>query len=465
MFTDLSNNLSKVFDKLTRRGILTDKDVSEAMREIRIVLLEADVSLTVVKDFIEEVKEKAIGEDVLRSVTPGQMIVKIVHDNLIKVLSPEKLVDKTLAIIGKAPIPYLMLGLQGVGKTTTAIKIARFLKEKNHKKVLVASLDIYRPAAIEQLDYLAHSAGIDAFKVNFGEKPIEIAKKALNQAEIDNYDIVLFDTAGRTVVDNEMMNEISEIYNTVNPMESLLVADAMMGQDAAVVAQEFQKRVKITGIVLTRVDGDSRGGAALSMHSSIGVPIKFLGVGEATDSLEEFNAEKIARRILGMGDILDLVDKASSAIKKEDAERLEGRLKSGKFDLEDLLLQIRQLKKMGGLTGMMNFLPKLGQVGNKLKGLNADERVLAKQEAILLSMTLQERRQPSIIKASRKKRIASGSGTVVSEVNRVLKQYQSMSVMMKKFSKTPPNNLPNSLSGSLGDFPKGFNNILNKSLN
>jgi len=464
MFEDLSNNLSKVFESLTRRGSLSEKDVKEALREIRIVLLESDVSLSVVTDFLERVGKKAIGEKVLRSVTPGQMIIKIVNEELVNILTHNNSNENNLVTVGKKPISYLLLGLQGVGKTTTIVKIAKYLRDQEDKKILMASLDIYRPAAIEQLDLLAQSVGLQTIKARENAKPLEIINKALGEAERLNFDFVLFDTAGRTVIDDKMMKEISMIYERVAPKETLLVADAMMGQDSAIIAKTFQKTVNITGIVLTRVDGDSRGGAALSMVSSTGVPIKLLGVGESLASIEKFNPEKIARRILGMGDIVDLVDKASDVIDKEDAQKIESKIKKGQFDLDDLLLQVRQLKKMGGIQGIMNYLPKLGSAGKKLKALNSDDKALVKQEAILLSMTPQERRQPSIIKASRKKRIASGSGTVVSEVNRVLKQYQQMNAMMKKMSKLQGSGMPGNLSGGLGDF-QGLNNLINKNLN
>ena len=464
MFEDLSNNLSKVFESLTRRGSLSEKDVKEALREIRIVLLESDVSLSVVTDFLERVGKKAIGEKVLRSVTPGQMIIKIVNEELVNILTHNNSNENNLVTVGKKPISYLLLGLQGVGKTTTIVKIAKYLRDQEDKKILMASLDIYRPAAIEQLDLLAQSVGLQTIKARENAKPLEIINKALGEAERLNFDFVLFDTAGRTVIDDKMMKEISMIYERVAPKETLLVADAMMGQDSATIAKTFQKTVNITGIVLTRVDGDSRGGAALSMVSSTGVPIKLLGNGESLASIEKFNPEKIARRILGMGDIVDLVDKASDVIDKEDAQKIESKIKKGQFDLDDLLLQVRQLKKMGGIQGIMNYLPKLGSAGKKLKALNSDDKALVKQEAILLSMTPQERRQPSIIKASRKKRIASGSGTVVSEVNRVLKQYQQMSAMMKKMSKLQGRSMPGNISGGLGDL-QGINNLINKNLN
>ncbi len=464
MFDDLSNNLSKIFDRLTRRGALSERDVKEALREIRVVLLESDVSLTVVKDFLERVNTKAIGEKVLRSVTPGQMIIKIVHDELVNILTHNETNENNLARFGKKPIPYLLLGLQGVGKTTTLVKVAKYLREKEDKKILLASLDIYRPAAIEQLDLLAQSEGFKTIRPDKNATPIDIINKALDEAEKLNFDFVLFDTAGRTVIDDEMMSEISMIYERVSPKETLLVADAMMGQDSASIAKTFQKTVNITGIVLTRVDGDSRGGAALSMVSSTGIPIKLLGSGESLDSIEKFVPEKIARRILGMGDIIDLVDKASSVIDQEDAQKIESKLKKGQFDLDDLLIQLRQLKKMGGIQGVMNYLPKMGTFGKKLKTLNNDDRTLVKQEAILLSMTSKERRQPAIIKASRKKRIASGSGTVVSDVNKVLKQYQQMNAMMKKMSKLPASGMPNDLTGGLGDF-QGISNLVNKKLN
>ena len=432
MFESLSGRLGEVFERLKRRGALNEADVAEALREVRVALLEADVALPVVKDFIAKVRERAVGQEVIRSVSPGQMVVKIVHDTLVETLGSEG-VDLNLA--AAAPVAILMIGLQGSGKTTTSAKIALRLKTRDKKKVLLASLDVYRPAAQHQLAVLGEQAGVATLPVVFGEMPVGIARRAMETGRREGYDVVVLDTAGRLHIDQALMAEVAQVRDVTHPAETLLVADAMTGQDAVTLAREFNEKVGVTGIVLTRVDGDARGGAALSMRHVTGRPIKFLGAGEKLDALEVFHPDRLAGRILGMGDVVSLVEKAAETIEKAEAEKLAARVQKGQFDLDDLLAQMRQIRKMGDMKGILGMLPGIGKIKQQIADAKIDDKMVARQEAIILSMTAKERRNPDIIKASRKRRIAAGSGTTVQDVNRLLKQHQQMADMMKKVSK------------------------------
>ena len=448
MFDGLSDKFGDIFDRLKRRGALSPSDISDAMREIRLALLEADVALSVVKDFIDQVKEQAVGHDVIKSVTPGQMVIKIVNDHLIKMLGPE---DAKINLAAAAPVPILMVGLQGSGKTTTTAKLAFRLKNKDRKKVLVAGLDVARPAAQEQLAQLAAQAEVTGLTPVFGEQPLGIAKRAMETGRREGFDVVILDTAGRLAIDQDLMNEVAGIRNIVVPAEVLLVADAMGGQDAVNVASEFNKKVGITGIVLTRVDGDARGGAALSMRSVTGCPIKLMGVGEKLDALETFQAERIASRILGMGDIVGLVEKAGEVADQAEAEKVAKRALKGQFTLVDLQQQLAQVKSMGDVNSLMGMLPGVGKMKKQIADANIDDRMIARQEAIILSMTLKERRNPKLLNAKRRKRIAAGSGTSVQDVNRLLKQFQQMATMMKKMGKKGLRGMmPGMDSGMLG---------------
>jgi signal recognition particle subunit SRP54 len=437
MFETLSGKLGDVFERLRKRGALTESDVSEALREVRVALLEADVALPVVKTFIDGVKSKAVGQDVLRSVTPGQQVIKIVHDHLVEMLGGEAGAEDESGINLNAvpPVPVLMVGLQGSGKTTSTAKIALRLMNKERKKVLMASLDVYRPAAQEQLKILGEQNNIPVLPIVVGQMPVDIAKRALQAAKLGGYDVVMLDTAGRLHVDETLMLEIAAVRDAVQPHETLLVADSLTGQDAVNVAKSFNERVGVTGIVLTRVDGDGRGGAALSMRAVTGKPIKLIGVGEKVDALEAFHPQRIAQRILGMGDIVSLVEKAAETIEKEEAERLAARVQKGQFDLNDMASQLKQLRKMGGMSSVMNLLPGVGKVKQQMAAANVDESMLKRQEAIIGSMTKDERSNPKVIHASRKKRIAAGSGTSVQDVNKLLKQHLQMADMMKRMSK------------------------------
>jgi signal recognition particle subunit SRP54 len=434
MFEKLSERLNGVLDKLTKRGQLAEADVDEALREVRIALLEADVALPVVKDFIAAVRVEAVGEKVVKSITPGQMVIKIVHDELVKVLKPANDDAAALDFNHPAPVPILMLGLQGSGKTTSTAKIARRLAEKQGKKVLMASLDVRRPAAQQQLAILGEQTGIKTLPIVPGEPPVAIAKRAMNMGRLEGYDVVMLDTAGRLAIDDELMAEVAEVRDAVKPHESLLVADAMTGQDAVNTAKTFQDKIGITGIMLTRIDGDARGGAALSMRAITGKPIKLLGTGEKLDQLEDFHADRVAGRILGMGDIVSLVEKAMAATEEAEAEKLAQRMQKGQFDLNDMAQQMKQLQKMGGIGGIMGMLPGIGKMQKQLEG-KMDEKVVGRTLAIISSMTPKERRVPDLIKASRKSRIAKGAGVQVQDVNKLLKQHQEMSRMMKQVSK------------------------------
>ena len=433
MFDGLTSKFGDIFDRLRKHGALSASDVSDAMREIRVALLEADVALPIVKEFVEKVNQAAIGQDVTKSVTPGQMVIKIVNDQLVEMLGSE---DAEINLAAVAPVPILMVGLQGSGKTTTTGKLALRLKNREKKKVMVAGLDVARPAAQQQLAQLALQADVICLQSVFGEQPIGIAKRAMETGRKEGFDVVILDTAGRLAIDQDLMAEVAEIRNVVVPAETLLVADAMGGQDAVNVAREFKERIGITGIVLSRVDGDSRGGAALSMRAVMGCPIKFMGVGEKLNALEAFQADRIANRILGMGDIVGLVEKAEETVDQANAEKIAKRALKGQFTLEDLQQQLGQIKSMGDIGGLMGMLPGVGKMKKQIAEANIDDRAIVRQEAIILSMTLQERRNPKVLNAKRRKRIAAGSGTSVQDVNRLLKQFQQMSKMMKKMGKS-----------------------------
>lgn len=432
MFESLTDKLTAVFNKITSRGVLTEDDINSTMREIRIALLEADVSLPVVKDFIAHVKEQALGEKVVRSIQPGQMVVKIVHDELLKLLSSD---NEQLNLQAVPPVSILMVGLQGSGKTTTSAKIAKRLAAKNKKKVLLASLDIYRPAAQEQLTQLASQIGGYALPIIAGEKPLAITRRALEYAKKGGFDVVIFDSAGRLHIDEVLMQEVAEVKKIANPTEVLLVADALMGQDACATAKAFNEQVGITGLVLTRIDGSSRAGAALSMKMVSGVPIKFLGTGEKLDDIEEFHADRLAGRILGQGDVVSLVERAIENVNQDEAQKLAEQMLKGKFDLNDMLSQLKQVQKLGSIGGIIGMIPGLSKFKSQIEAAGVGDNLIKKQEAIILSMTKAERRQPDIIKASRKKRIAAGSGVEVHEVNKLLKSYEQMSTMMKKIGR------------------------------
>ena len=428
MFDSLSERLGTILDRLTRRGALSEADVDAALREVRRALLEADVALDVVRAFIDRVKTHAVGVDVIKSVTPGQMVVKIVHDQLIETLGAQ---SEPVDLNAPAPIPIMLVGLQGSGKTTTAAKLAKRLSEQARRKVLMASLDVRRPAAMEQLAVLGRQVGIDTLPIVAGQQPPQIAQRALQAGRLGGYDVVILDTAGRTTLDEAMMAEAAEVKRAANPHEVLLVADALTGQDAVTLARSFNERVGLTGIVLSRIDGDFRGGAALSMRAVTGKPIKLMGTGEQIDAIEDFHPARIADRILGMGDIVTLVEKAAATIDAEKAARAAERMRKGAFDLSDLREQLVSMQDMGGVTGLMGMLPGIAKMKNQLAAANLDEGVLKRQVAIIDSMTPKERRNPDVLKASRKKRIAAGSGTKVEEINRMLKMHRSMGDFMK----------------------------------
>jgi signal recognition particle subunit SRP54 len=427
MFDSLSEKLGGILDRLTRRGALGEADVDAALREVRRALLEADVALDVVRAFVDQVKSRAVGVEVIKSVTPGQMVVKIVHDQLIETLGVS--VDP-IDLNAAPPVPIMLVGLQGSGKTTTAAKIGYRLAAQK-RKVLMASLDVRRPAAMEQLAVLGRQIGVDTLPIIEGQQPPQIARRALEAGRLGGYDVVLLDTAGRTTLDEEMMAEAAEVMRATSPHEVLLVADSLTGQDAVNLARAFDERVGLTGIVLTRVDGDGRGGAALSMRAVTGKPIKLIGTGEKVDALEDFHPARIADRILGMGDIVSLVEKAATTIDAEKAARVAERMRKGAFDLSDLREQLTQMQSMGGIGGLMGMLPGVAKMKNQMAAANLDESVLKRQMAIIDSMTPKERRSPDILKASRKKRIASGAGTKVEEINKLLKMHRGMSDMMK----------------------------------
>ncbi|MGY6705506.1 signal recognition particle protein [Roseinatronobacter sp.] len=433
MFENLSERLSGVFDRLTKQGALSEDDVRAALREVRVALLEADVSLSVTRDFIKRVQKKATGASVTKSVTPGQQVVKIVHDELIAMLEGEE--DIGALKIDNPPAPVLMVGLQGSGKTTTTAKLARRLTEREGKRVLMASLDTNRPAAMEQLAILGTQIGVDTLPIVKGQSAVEIAKRAKQQATLGGYDVFLLDTAGRLHIDDVLMDEVQAVRDVANPRETLLVVDGLTGQDAVNVAAEFDGKLGVTGVVLTRMDGDGRGGAALSMRAVTGKPIRFVGLGEKTDALEVFDPKRVAGRILGMGDIVALVEKAQEVLEVEQAERMMKRFQKGMFNMNDLKMQLEQMLKMGGMQGVMGMMPGMGKMSKAAEAAGFDDSMLKRQIALVNSMTKKERANPAILQASRKKRIAAGAGLEVSDLNKLLKQHRQMADMMKTMGK------------------------------
>jgi signal recognition particle subunit SRP54 len=432
MFESLSGRLSDVFEKLRGRGALSAADIDAAMRDVRVALLEADVALPVVRSFIDRVKESTIGQEVIRSVTPGQMVIKIVHDELVATLGAD---TTGIDLNAPAPVGIMMVGLQGSGKTTTTAKIAARLQKRDRKKVLMASLDTQRPAAQEQLKVLGEQAGVSTLPIVAGQRPVDIAKRAGDAARFGGFDVILYDTAGRLQIDQGLMDEVAAVQAAVRPHEILLVADAMTGQDAVNVAEGFKARLPLTGIVLTRVDGDSRGGGALSMRAVTGCPIKLIGTGETMEALEDFHPDRIAGRILGMGDVVSLVEKAAEGIQQDEAEALARKMQKGEFDLNDMAKQLGQMRKMGGIKGMLEMLPGVAKAKAAMAQQNIDDKAILRQEAIISSMTREERVHPKVIHASRKKRIAAGSGTSIQDVNKLLKQFMTMQKMMKRVNK------------------------------
>ena len=432
MFENLTNKFEEIFSSLKKAPSLNEKQVDEGLRNIRQALLEADVALPVAKKFTENIRPKVIGQEIVRSTTPGQMIIKIVYDELVKFLGDTK---SEINLNAVPPVPIMLVGLQGSGKTTTTAKLAKYLELNNKKKVLMVSLDIYRPAAQEQLKILGEQNSILTLPIIDGQLPIDICKRALSAATLNGADVILFDTAGRTQIDLQMMSEIKQIQSTVNPNEILLVADSLTGQVAVNIASEFKKTANVSGIILTRIDGDGRGGAAVSMKDVAAVPIKFIGIGEKIENFEVFHPERIAKRILGMGDIISLVEKASQDLDEEKIKKIEENLKKGKFSMDDYLSQLKQMKKIGGIEGVLSFLPGVSKIKSQMDNAGVDEKIIPKNEAIILSMTKKERDNPKIINGSRRKRIANGSGTDVATINKLLKQFRLMTDMMKKMSK------------------------------
>ena len=432
MFKNLSDRLTGIFEKIKSKGALKENDVEETLREVRIAFLEADVSLSVVKEFLENAKKKAVGSKLIKSISPGQLVIKIVNDTLVEILGHK---EDPINLKSIPPVVILMIGLQGSGKTTTSAKIANRLKIKDKKKVLMASLDVQRPAAQEQLATLGKQIEVSTVNIVASQKPIDIAKRSLDQAKKECFDVLILDTAGRLQIDNQLMEEVASVNKLTNPNEVLLVSDAMIGQESVNVAKEFNDKLKLTGIVLTRLDGDARGGAALSMKSVTGCPIKLIGTGEKMDALEIFYPDRIANRILGMGDVVSLVEEASETIKKEDAKQLNKKIQEGQFTLNDLAKQLKQMKKIGGLKGILAKLPGASKIQDQMDKANIDDKLIVKQQAIISSMTVEERENYKILHASRKRRIASGSGTTIQEVNKLLKQYHTMLKMMKKYGK------------------------------
>ncbi|SDW23025.1 signal recognition particle protein [Roseicitreum antarcticum] len=433
MFENLSERLGGVFDRLTKQGALSEDDVKTALREVRIALLEADVSLPVARDFIARVTKKATGAAVTKSITPGQQVVKIVHDELIATLRGEG--DPGVLKIDNPPAPILMVGLQGSGKTTTTAKLAKRLKEREGKRVLMASLDTNRPAAMEQLAILGTQIGVDTLPIVKGEDPVAIAKRAKTQASLGGYDVYILDTAGRLHIDADLIAQAAAVRDVANPRETLLVVDGLTGQDAVNVATEFDDKIGVTGVILTRMDGDGRGGAALSMRAITGKPIRFVGLGEKTDALETFEAERVAGRILGMGDIVALVEKAQQTLEVEQAERMMKRFQKGQFNMNDLRGQLDQMMKMGGMQGVMGMMPGMGKMSKQAEAAGFDDKMLRRQVALINSMTKKERARPELLQASRKKRIAAGAGLEVAELNKLLKMHRQMADMMKTMGK------------------------------
>lgn len=433
MFQTLTQKLGATFQNLRRKGALTEADIDAALRDVRMALLEADVALPVVKAFIASLKEKAVGAEIVKSISPAQMVIKLVHDHLVELLGGGG--ENTLNLAATPPVVILMTGLQGSGKTTSTGKLALMLRQKQNKKILLASLDVQRPAAQEQLEILARQAEVGSLPIIPGQQPLEITRRALETARLEGYDILILDTAGRLHVDDALMAELQQVKTLANPLETLLVADSLTGQDAVNIAREFHEKIGVTGIILTRMDGDGRGGAALSMRHITGQPIKFMGLGEKLTEFEAFHPDRVASRILDMGDVVSLVERAMENIDQAEMEKAATRMQEGKFDFDDLLNQLRQMKKMGGLGGIMGMLPGVAGLKAKLEEANIDEKVLARQEALILSMTPQERANPKLLNASRKIRIAKGAGMQVQDVNRLFKQYQQMETMMKQMKK------------------------------
>jgi len=432
MYENLTSKFEEIFSSLKKSPSLNEIQVDEGLRKIRQALLEADVALPVAKKLIENIKPKAIGQEIIRSTTPGQMIIKVVFDEIVKILGAT---NSELNLNAVPPVCLMLVGLQGSGKTTTAAKLAKYLEKKNNKKCLMVSLDIYRPAAQEQLKILGEKIFIQTLPIVKDQLPRDIVKRALSAASLSGVDLIIFDTAGRTQIDLPMMNEIKEIKSLANPTETILVADSLTGQVAVNVAQEFKKTVDLTGIILTRADGDGRGGAALSMKYTTNIPIKFMGTGEKIEQLDVFHPERIANRILGMGDIVSLVEKASEDLDKENIKKTEENIRAGSFSMEDYLSQLRQMKKMGGMKGVLSMLPGMSKIKKKMDDGNIDEKIIKNNEAIILSMTKEEKVNPQIINSSRKKRISSGAGTDTATINKLLKQFKMMNNMMKKMSK------------------------------
>lgn len=485
MFDKLSDRLGGVFDRLRGRGALTEQDVREAMREVRVALLEADVALPVVREFVEKVTEKAIGQSVLKSITPGQQVVKIVNDGLVEMLGAEQ---SDLELNVAPPAVIMMVGLQGSGKTTTSAKISKLLKRKQNKKVLMASLDVNRPAAQEQLATLGTQVEVATLPIIEGQQPVEIAKRALQAAKLQSFDVLMLDTAGRLHVDQQLMEEMKAVAKVAAPQETLLVVDALTGQDAVNVAKSFGEQVDLTGVVLTRMDGDARGGAALSMRAVTGKPIKFAGVGEKLDAIEAFSPERVAGRILGMGDVVGLVERASEMVEKDEAEALAAKMAKGQFDMNDLRTQFRQMTKMGGLGALAGMMPGMKKAKAAMAG-GMDDKVLVHMDAIIGSMTPKERAKPELLNAKRKIRIAKGSGTTVQDVNKLIKMHKEMGRAMKRIKKMgglkglaamfgkggddmsgamegmaglPKGGLPSGLGGTGGGLPPELAQMLNK---
>jgi signal recognition particle subunit SRP54 len=432
MFENLTNKFEEIFSSLKKAPSLDEKQVDEGLRNIRQALLEADVSLSVAKEFVKNIKPKALGQEIIRSTSPGQMVVKIVHDELVKLLGES---NSEINLNAVPPVPIMLVGLQGSGKTTTTAKLAKFLEKNKKKKIMMVSLDVYRPAAQEQLKKLGEQNNILTLPAIKDQLPADICRRALSAATLNGADVLLFDTAGRTQIDLQMMSEIKEIENIIKPSEVILVADSLTGQVAAEVAKEFKNTVNVSGIILTRADGDGRGGAAVSMKFVSQIPIKFLGVGEKVENFEVFHPDRIANRILGMGDIVSLVEKAAEDLGEENIKKAEENLKKGSFSMQDYLTQLKQMKKMGGVEGVMSFMPGVSKIKSQMDKAGIDEKIITKNEAIILSMTKKERENPKIIDGSRRKRIANGSGTDVAAINKLLKQFKMMSEMMKKMSK------------------------------
>jgi signal recognition particle subunit SRP54 len=450
MFETLNKRLGDILGKMRRKGALTEEDINNVMREVRIALLEADVALPVVKEFINSLKEKAVGHEVIASVSPAQMVIKLVQDHLSELLGSQHQ-DINLAAV--PPVVIMMVGLQGSGKTTSSGKLALRLREKNNKKVMVASLDVNRPAAQEQLAVVARQANVDSLPIIAGQQPVEITQRALEEARLSGYDVLILDTAGRLHIDEALMDELKAVRKIAKPTETLLVADSLTGQDAVTIAQQFHDQITITGIILTRIDGDGRGGAALSMRQVTGQPIKFMGTGEKLTAFEPFHPDRIASRILDMGDVVTLVERAAEAIDQQEAEQIAKRFAEGKFDFNDLLNQMKNMKKMGGLGGIMGMMPGMGKLKDQMKDAKLDESLLKRQEAIILSMTPKERENPKLINASRRQRIANGSGLSVQDVNRLMKQQQQMETVMKRLKKIGKKGL---MRGGMGQLLQGM---------